>query len=712
MASNPQSTPPGNPADPFERWAAQRQRAGFVLIGLGAALAAIPITNVVLYRWQSLAALVWGTALALLVLGAGLYYLNAEAQGASLHEQADQLRICVLVVLGGSGLLTAVLGIVLPFAQPPLAMTDYPKIFEGGLSSWRQPGNAWALTRMAAALIGGLVLMFLGLIQARAFERTRTGLRRLLYGYNAVLGSLLLVLIVVLLNLLPYTGVRPFSYANETIDWTRAGIHSLHPATKKLIGELKEPVKVYLLGPARDRATFEFASLLDNCRAVNPRFTWEELSRDRNPAEIIELMRKYNVPDSEGVLIVYGTDPKVATDFIKHSDLAETNPMDESGRRFVFKGENALLNSLTYLASGKTKATVYFTQGSGELAYNERSTQRLDVGLGALIDELDRVSYQTRELNVTPTMDKIPDDADIVVIARPMQPMPDSFVKALRQYLRNDRGKDKKKGKVVVLFDVVLEGGKDTMVRTGLEGLMSEYGVKVGDNQILSPLPELSRFRATPLDITGVADSHSSTAIARAFSNEAEGTVSAFHFYRARTVEAVKSPPGTPSSNAAENLIVTPRFPPLVLQTDLRADPIALVNELRRDQNKLQERISQQPLSVAVTVTEGKTPAPIPGHEFMAKEGQPRMVVFGDATWISNRGLMQGTPNNFNLFVSCLSWLVERPDLGERVPPSQHDLYRLKAPPGSGTRLLFLPGILLVVGVLALGLGVWVVRRR
>jgi hypothetical protein len=96
----------------------------------------------------------------------------------------------------------------------------------------------------------------------------------------------------------------------------------------------------------------------------------------------------------------------------------------------------------------------------------------------------------------------------------------------------------------------------------------------------------------------------------------------------------------------------------------------------------------------------------------MANPGQPRLLVFGDATWISNRLEQQVAPFHFNLFTSCLSWLAERADIGTRVPPTQHDLYRMKAAPGSGWRLMLLPGALMILGVLGLGVGVWVVRRR
>src|SRR5262249_10086631 len=154
----------------------------------------------------------------------------------------------------------------------------------------------------------------------------------------------------------PYSGARPFSYANEATDWTRAGIHTLHPATKNVLTELKQPVKVYVLGSTGDRVAFEMTALLDKCRAVDPQLSWEQLSRDRNGGAILELMQKYQLPDSEGVLIIYGTEPNTVHDFIKGNDLFEQKFSEEPGRRFTFKGENALVNSLTFVASGKSKA--------------------------------------------------------------------------------------------------------------------------------------------------------------------------------------------------------------------------------------------------------------------------------------------------------------------------------------------------------------------
>ncbi len=708
MSSNPSPTNPTPvTGHPYSYVPAQQRKLTFVLIAAGLALLAIPVSNVALYRWQSLAVFFWGSALSLFVVGVGLWNMLYPVRVQS--EVADRMRETVLLVLAGVGFLTALLGMVLPFSSQPLSFTNYRDLFEGGLRKWRERENAWAVSRLVASLLGGLILMFIGLIQARAYERTSPNLRRLLYGYNAILTTLLLILIVGLLNLLPYTGVQPFSYANEAMDWTRAGVHTLHPATKNVLAELKQPVTVYVLGSTGSRLAYEMTALLDKCRAVNPQLNWEQLSRDRNPLAVAELMQEYQLPDSEGVLIVYGPKGKTVHEFLKPTDLEERKFSEVPGRDFTFKGENALVNSLTFLASNKSKAVVYFTQGNGELDFTSRQASSIDVGIGAVIDDLNRVNYQARELKVAPDTDKIPDDADIVVVARPREEMSAKFVTALRDYLKGTNRKDNKKGKLMVLFDVVQRGGKGPMVRTGLEALVAEYGVRVGEDRVISPLEERE-----PLKLNVFTNSPSKNPIAQAFNNDVDGAIP-FVFYSARTVTPAASNPGQPAPSPAETLaLANPRLLYLI-DTDLNASPTAIVKDLnqlaQKDPQQVRNRLSAQP-SLAVVVAEGKTPAPFPGHEFEAKEGQPRLVVFGDATWISNRLEQQFAPYHFNLFVSCLSWLAERADIGERVPPTQHDLYHLKAAPGSGSRLMLLPGVLLLLGVVAVGLGVWVVRRR
>ena len=58
-------------------------------------------------------------------------------------------------------------------------------------------------------------------------------------------------------------------------------------------------------------------------------------------------------------------------------------------------------------------------------------------------------------------------------------------VRALTDYMR---GTGKKKGRLMLLFDPVVQdqGGNKVLVKTGLEPLLAEYGVRLGDNHVLA----------------------------------------------------------------------------------------------------------------------------------------------------------------------------------------------------------------------------------
>ena len=182
------------------------------------------------------------------------------------------------------------------------------------------------------------------------------------------------------------------------------------------------------------------------------------------------------------MLVVYGSEKKETSEFIRYNDLFKFPPNPKESR-YEFKGENALLNALTYLSADRSRATVYFTQGVGELGFKD---SRGDAGMGRLIEELGRINYDTHELPVDVDTKTIPDDAEIVVIARPARPFPAKFLSALRDYLQGKDRKEGKKGKLIVLFDVVVESGKGTLVRTGLENLVGGYGIRLKDNQLVN----------------------------------------------------------------------------------------------------------------------------------------------------------------------------------------------------------------------------------
>jgi hypothetical protein len=91
-------------------------------------------------------------------------------------------------------------------------------------------------------------------------------------------------------------------------------------------------------------------------------------------------------------------------------------------------------------------------------------------------------------------------------------------------------------------------------------------------------------------------------------------------------------------------------------------------------------------------------------------EQKPRMIVVGDASFVSNPNMVENKRIDYSLFASFLAWLRERPqNIG--IEHKKRDVYQLE-PSTNVSRMILLPFALMALGVFGLGLGVWVVRRN
>jgi hypothetical protein len=579
----------------------------------------------------------------------------------------------------------------------------------GGLEEWHK--HWWQLLVCELLVFGGLAVMFGALQVARSEERTNPGMRRLIYGYNAVLTSLLVLTILVHLNVFTYFPVAPFTWAQQTYDWTDTNYYSLSPGSKELLQRLDKPVKVYILLPSAEEYTLrQLRTLIDNCRAVNRHIEVEELSPDLSPQAVAKLEEKYQLPERQGLLVVYGPEGDEKSEFVPVSDFAPrraggmTRPGEaEKPEKIEFKGESALMGALSFLLEGKAQPVIYFTQGNGELELNNSfDTARDDRGLGLLRDRLTRAKFDVKELKLGAANDKVPDDADVVVIARPSREFPQPALDALQAYLHPTDPKAKK-GKLIVLFDVV-KTPEGEMVHTGLEELLlKDFGVQVDNNRVVC-----LGSRRDPTDVPVGATEHPIV------SRFEEGR---FLLHDVRTVhQAERNPAGPPPAATVEPILLADQQFGIWKETNLNVDVAAEVQSLLKPDRRqeLFKKLSHEDLPVAVAVSElgGPSGDPNDPHAFMHRQQQPRLVVFGDATWVANRRMGEG--GYIDLFTSSLGWLRDRPVLGATSESKERKAYLLQ-PKDLGqfvAQVFWIPMALLTVGIIGLGTGVWVVRRR
>ena len=217
------------------------------------------------------------------------------------------------------------------------------------------------------------------------------------YGGNMVLAALLLLGILALLNFL---SIRH----SQRWDVTANRSFSLSDQTQKVLNNLPAPVHVIAFMSPGERQAEDVESLLRNYQVRSDgKLSWEVIDPDANPGAARQFgIRQYNT------LVFQMGDKRQDATGLTESDLTGT---------------------LIKLAA-TAQPRVYFLTGHGE-----RSTE------GAAPDsysEMKRVlqgdNYVVEALNLL-TAGSVPQDAAVVVLANPQNPLFPEEVQALNQYL-------------------------------------------------------------------------------------------------------------------------------------------------------------------------------------------------------------------------------------------------------------------------------------
>lgn len=659
----------------------------------------------------------WAIVMGLAALAAGVFDL---VKG---QDEATKVRLELMVLGGVLGLATALLGV-------GLWVFTYRDTISGGLEKWRE--NWGALAWPGLALLGGLTLMFLSVQLVRGMERRNQSIRRLIYGYNVVFTSLLLLAVLALPNVLAYA--EPFTrFFGRPFDWTQSNINAISDLLRNMLADLRQPVKAYLLMPRGTFVAQDMITLLENCRSLTPKFSWELLNPNvrENRDRILSMMQTYNIADPSGLLVVVESESEKAKPefaFLKTNELADEFRGGRAGPvSYSFLGENALLKTLQWLTEGKL--VLYFTQGHGELKLDGAPAPRAPgrregaESISTLRSRVgERKGVEVKPLTLDGNTKAIPDDAGAVVIARPTRPFGKAEVEALRNYVKRnattrkakDSGREEEAvtaGKLFVLLDPVTQktGDSTTMMKTGLEELLAEYNVRVGMNRILTP-----NLRVPTAVICWAAED-STNPIARAFQSDPRN-IRTFEFFDARTIDPLM-PEDKGGTKSVQRLMETVPLAEVHYwaETDFNRDPAAAAEALRNDPALAEKRLSRTPLCVAVAVSDTTATPGMPrdmAHAGLQKD-TPRMVVFGTAGWLAN-DVLEGARGrvNVDLFNSCVSWLREKSSLGVTIEGKKRKEYDPNLQSPDAGRLLYLPLGLLLLGVVGLGTGVWVVRRR
>ena len=483
-----------------------------------------------------------------------------------------------------------------------------------------------------------------------------------------VSGSLLgagVILAIVLFVIVNYFG---FKYYTRS-DWTGSKMYSISEKTEGVLSQLDGEVEVLVFLSPGEPLYGPVMELLANYESASNQISVRTIDPEKNLLEAQALVDQYQISQLNVLIFEAGEDRRIV-------DTADLADYDYSGMQYGegpkmigFKGEQVFSSTLLELMESR-KPKILFTSGHGEMSLEDMSAR----GLSLARDLLGQDNFELEEW-LTLGEAAVPEATDLLVVAGPTSNFIGPELELLRGYL--DGG-----GRMLVLLDPSLaaDGG---FIETGLEPLLLDFGVEVGDDVVVDPANPLPFFGAETIFIN-IYGGH---VITRALD---------------QAQLPVIIPLGRSVRAAADNqgLKVTE----LMLTS---VDGWGETDLVQLDQVAKSETDVPGPVSVAVAVEapdEDPSVDPEAESELLLEgasdDGDLRMVVVGDSDFASN-SQMQNVPNA-TFLANSLNWLVERETL-VGIPPKVPEQVRLSLTQSELIRiswlvLALLPGLSLVVG--------------
>jgi len=444
-------------------------------------------------------------------------------------------------------------------------------------------------------------------------------------------------------------------------DISRSDRYRLSARSLALVRSLGAPVEITVFLQKSQPLYDDVRNLLEEYRYaagyVHPsRLKLEYVDPDRDLARSRELASRLDIRQPDTIVFESGGRRK----FVETKDLVDVEYAIKDGasvdkRVTAFKAEEVFSSAILNV-SETSVPVVYLLTGHGEhdaLDYSE------PLGYSSIARIIRRNNIELKPLRLDQR--GVPQDAAAVMLAGPERRLAGPELDLLRGYL--GRG-----GRLFAMLD--------PGVYTGLEGVLTEWGVKLSPDLVVG------------LTLTGrelLVSDYGDHPITRHLNRGV--TI----FYQPRSVEAAAS-----TGASADKPLVTP----LALTTpDGWAE-----NDLKQQPPKFDPATDRRgPISVAVAVSRGS------GDNVALRP--TRLVVVGESVWIGNGALSAGSGANADLFVNALNWLIERDTvlaIGPRRPQVWHlDLDRSRLRLLYGLVVGVIPGFVALVGAL-----VWLRRRR
>ena len=479
--------------------------------------------------------------------------------------------------------------------------------------------------------------------------------------------GLFLVQLLLLLSLLAGLNTLAYRHFYRT-DLTDRRLYSLSAETVAYLQNLENPVEIHVTIPPNETDE-NIAQMYRDVRGLLREYEYRagrrqgrpllevqfhNVYRQRRDAEILQ--ERFGI--SEPNFVIFASGDRVR--LVDPGDLYQMIGKERSS----FQGERVFTSAILDVSSSR-QTTIYFTMGHGEMDPGDTDPMR---GLSYLADALSQRNMRLAYLDLM-HQNRVPEDADLVIIAGPQVPLLRNEASALRTYLQENQGR------VILLLEPAR--------RHGLDDLLFHWGI-LAEDMIIFDDGTRSTLPSGDLIINRYGDHPITRPL---YQNNLSILIGLSRPVRPE-----------PAFLADESLDVQ-----VLLGTSDTAWGKRNYREARGTPHFDPDNDLPGPLGIAV-LAERRVPSQL-GIDLSGG----RIVVFGMSDFISNQRIV--FPNNFTLFMNTLNWMLDR-DSQVNIPPRQIQSIDVVMTREQSQRLgrylsLYLPGF-----VAFFGLAIFWIRRK
>jgi gliding motility-associatede transport system auxiliary component len=470
-------------------------------------------------------------------------------------------------------------------------------------------------------------------------------------GFDVVVRTVLVLAVVVMVNYLGSLFTKRFYLSSQTRI-------QISPRTVDVLHSMTNHVIVTLYYDTQDDFYPTILSLLNEYHAINSDLSIRTVDYVRDPGEAEKVKARYNLTlPTDKNLIIFDCDGRTKVlpgdALVQYGITGVSKDKKLEVSAVAFQGEEAFTSMLlAVLNPNPFKA--YFLQGDGEPSLTESGTG----GYLKFASILGQNYIQLRPLALAGD-NSVPADCNLLIIAGPRTRFSNSELQKIEQYLSQG-------GRLLVLLNYA-----SLQHPTGLEDILRQWGINVGDDIVQDP-----QNTSSPAEQDVLVYNFSSNPVV----NPLTGLFLEMILPRPVSLINWQNPPADA---------------PKVEEIAFSGPDAVLMNE-----RGLPPR--RYPLMAAVEQNEVKG--------IGAAHGGARIVVTGDSLFLDNQLIDYGANRDFVGY--AVNWLLDRPTLLKGIGPRPVVEFRLLMTREQQRQVRWLLLAALPGGVLALGGLVWLRRRK